>query len=56
MPENCALMGATRPAEKCSCYLVELVFFSFIIPMRDASPPLVLAFLQAPNYSVNLLP
>ena len=36
--------------ERCSYYLVEFVFLSHIpIPTRDASPPLVLAFLQAPN-------
>ena len=30
------------------CY-IEAIIFSFIIPTRDASPPLVLAFLQAPS-------
>ena len=44
--ETQALMGATRLAfigEIYSYYLVEFVFFSFIIPTRDASPPLELA-------------
>ena len=39
------LMGATRLAsgKRCSFYLVD----SFIIPTRDASPPLVLEFVLA---------
>ena len=55
LEETQALMGATRPAsgifqqprpasEKCSCYLVELVYFLLIFPTRDASPPLEVAF------------
>ena len=35
---------ASRVGEICCYYLVEFVFFSFIIPTRDASPPLKLAF------------
>ena len=35
---------ASRVGERCSCYLVELVCFSFIFPTRDASPPLEVAF------------
>ena len=35
---------ASRVGERCSCYLVELVCFSFMIPTRDASPPLEVAF------------
>ncbi|WP_337586142.1 hypothetical protein [Prevotellamassilia timonensis] len=35
---------ASRVGKKCSYYLVEFVSFLFIIPTRDASPPLVLAF------------
>ena len=35
---------ASRVGEICCYYLVEFVFFSFIIPTRDASPPLELAF------------
>ena len=40
-------MGATRPASGIVQLLfsrVCIVFFSFIIPTRDASPPLELAF------------
>ena len=46
LEETQALMGgdASRVGEICSYYLVEFVFFSFIIPTRDASPPLELAF------------
>ena len=35
---------ASRVGKKCSYYLVEFVSFLFIIPTRDASPPLVPAF------------
>ena len=34
---------ASRVGERCSCYLIELVCFSFIFPTRDASPPLEVA-------------
>ena len=49
LPSNANSNGGRRVSrrEQCSCYLVEFVFFSFIIPTRDASPPLVLASLQA---------
>ena len=63
-----ALMGETRLAsgifsaalsrvKRCSYYLVEFVFLStFYSPTRDASPPLVLAFLQALNATTKTPP
>ena len=45
--ETLALMGATRLASGIVQLLfsrVCIVFFSFIIPTRDASPPLEVAF------------
>ena len=43
------LMGATRLASGIVQLLFSGVSFLFIFPTRDASPPLELAFLQAPN-------
>ena len=50
LEETQALMGATRLASGIVQLLfsrVCIVFFSFIFPTRDASPPLEVAFLQA---------
>ena len=47
LEETLALMGATRLASGLVQLLFSracIVFFSFIFPTRDASPPLVLAF------------
>ena len=42
-------MGATRLASGIVQQLFSGVSFLFIFPTRDASPPLELAFLQAPS-------
>ena len=46
-------MGATRLASVIVQQLFSGVPFLFIFPMRDASLPLELAFLQAPSATAN---
>ena len=47
---------ASRVGERGSCYLVELVFFSFNIPTRDASSPLEVAFGAWVRSRIHVLP
>ena len=49
-PLNCCKLRATRPASgKVQLLFSRVRVFPFSTPTRDASPPLVLAFLQAPS-------